>query len=947
MRRSFILFVLFAAALSLSAQKPGENRDPFPQGRGEPPYEMAGRQERRAPSLTFEDCTRWTVEAKGAEAGLYRSEDHPLFRRYNGKLMYRATDKVTEIVVRPQAPVPLADSVDCIDFWNYGAHWLWGKPDHRRAFQHYVLLRDGRGELHTINFVQSGYKGMVYRYWFLNHLRLPATLPRPLTFEGLLFRGRDVTDEEPLSIYLGPLYFYKEELAPLHFARDTSPLPFPMRRETILPPNKTERYRNRVAEGNGYVDLLYEGDDATLRYRVLTDDGPPLRLFLVRKKHKLALLHEGGIRLTGDVAARWHLQEQKLAGDTLFVTMVALTDDRSIPFRFFYTVRQKSLIVGMEELSDNGHVTEVALGSTGPLKKGMLFSVPFLNFNYAEAPRVLYDDGMFLFMQFDWYYSDASMLYTSFPGVEGGYATHNGGARYVPRTDGLRNPLHERLFITASPDVEEVFPTVDNPPSPMRSYQAGRLWRINGSADYAALCEEAGRLRSLGLEHLTIRYHEGFWRDGGESYTFRLEAAPGRGGNAAVKELVRCILSQGWRAGVYTNYTDLAPVNRNWDPDMMLRGPHGEWQVSWSRCYAPKPTRAVEYERTYAPLIHRMFGTNHSYCDVHTAVSPFSRVDYDARVPGAATFRKTFECYGQILLNEKVAYAGPVYSEGGNHWWYAGLVDGNYANARPALDRRPVFPAFQLLRLHTLEMDAGNVQATGRKYLAYTLAYGHIGICDGSEEEMMHRYYMLQPLQPHYVMVPVKAILYEKNGTYHTSSEALVQGLTERPRLKILYRSGLEVYINFGEEDWAIEAGGYSPVLPQYGFFAISSDGTTLALAGREPRLTDGRDADLMISPDLLYLDTRGKEVKGEMISGKGKIAMKKERFGWEIIPARTFGYFAFMPDIAGAGIEHVSIEALDREGMPLAKVPCYQEEGKNGFRSLAGAWKYRIVPVP
>ena len=45
--------------------------------------------------------------------------------------------------------------------------------------------------------------------------------------------------------------------------------------------------------------------------------------------------------------------------------------------------------------------------------------------------------------------------------------------------------------------------------------------------------------------------------------------------------------------------------------------------------------RSVEMEAKLAPQIQAKFGENHSYCDVHTAVTPFSRVDYDHRVPGA------------------------------------------------------------------------------------------------------------------------------------------------------------------------------------------------------------------------------------------------------------------------------------------------------------------------
>ncbi len=44
-----------------------------------------------------------------------------------------------------------------------------------------------------------------------------------------------------------------------------------------------------------------------------------------------------------------------------------------------------------------------------------------------------------------------------------------------------------------------------------------------------------------------------------------------------------------------------------------------------------------------------------AYCDVHTAVAPWDRVDYDRRVPGAGTFAATFYSYGEIMLHQKNA----------------------------------------------------------------------------------------------------------------------------------------------------------------------------------------------------------------------------------------------------------------------------------------------------
>ena len=935
-----VLF-LFSAAF---AQKSGENRDPDPQGKGVRPYEMKERTEERTPIITFEDCTQWLVESKGCEAGLYRSNDQLLYRDYAGKVIYKAIDRQSEITLKLKKAISFDNSWDCVNFWTYGVHWLWGEPNYKRAFKHYALIEDGAGKLHQINFVQSGVQGLVHKYWFMSHIKLSVDLRRPLKFIGIKFVGRNVTDDKPLSIYPGPIYAYREELKPLKFADYPKDLPFPVHKTTILPLNKTNKFINNISQNDKFVSFTYKGDDAELEYRVLFDGNFPLNIFLIHKDKTVKLLNGGEIVFADAGEASWQINKKRISGDTLWVETSAITAGRHIPFRFFYTIKQKSLIIGMRELTEEGHVSKVSLGNTAPVKEAKLFRIPFLNFDYAVAPRLLYADWLFYFTQFDWYYTNASKFYMEFPEIDGMSAVYNGGAQYIPKTDGVRNPLREKLFINVSPDVQEVFPTIDNPKSPMRSAQAHRLWRINGNPNHKELKEEARHLRALGIENLTIRYHEGIWRDGGESYTFRLQAASGRGGNAAVKELVDYIKSVGWRVGLYTNYTDFAPVNANWNEDWVMRGPKGEWKVSWSRCYAPKPMIALEVERHNAPIIHEMFGSNHSYCDVHTAVSPMSRVDYDYRVPGAATFRRTFECFGLLLLNEKRAYTGPVYSEGANHWWYAGLTDGNYANTSPKLNKQPVFPDFQLLKIHPLEMDAGNVPAKGDEYLTYTLAYGHIGICDGDEAEMMKRYYMLQPLQEHYSMIPVKKIQYESGGKFYNTSKALVKGLNDKARLFVEYQSGFKVYANFSDEPWQISDGGRKFSLPKFGFYAAAADKNVWALAGSSDKFS--ANVDLMHSPEMYYLDSKDNWYFSDELSGKGKIALKKETFGWEIIPARKFKEFAFSPALIGLDRVNLRIEALKENGLPLKDIDTRWSRGKLFVVGQADSvFKYRIVP--
>ncbi|MCF6357986.1 MAG: hypothetical protein L3J54_09300, partial [Draconibacterium sp.] len=761
-----LLLIFLVLPTSLFAQKRGMNTDPFQSKKGEKPYEMANRLEDKTPVATFEDCTKWIVETKNCDANLYHTEEEKLFRKYSGKLVFKPTAKESEITLRLENPIQLNDDWDCIDFWNWGAHWLWGEPAWQTAFRHYALIEDANGELHELSFSQSGYAGMVHKYWFLSHIKLNEDIVLPAKFVGFRFKAfRGIVNEEQV-FYLGPIYIYKENLAELKFEKWPDKLPFPLRKETILPSNKSNNFQNSVIENGDNFEFIYNGSDTKITFIVKPAEGVLNGIYIKQNKKERPLNRNAAILFQDEEEAKWQIEKSEIINDTLFLNTTAKTGSKSLRFKIWYTINQKSLIIGILENEKTGSVTQIKLGETETAKNAKLVNVPFLIYGENRVPNILYSDGLFFFKQFDWYYSDASDFLRGRNTINDGWAIYNAGVRYIPKTNGVRNPVREKLFITVSPDVQEVLPTVDNPKSPMKSMMADRLWMIEGSPDHDYLKNQANKLRALGLEKVAVRYHEGIWRDGGESYTFRTKTAPGRGGNEAVKKLVKYVKDKDWLVGLYSNYTDFAPVNENWNPDWIKRGPKGEWQVSWSRCYAPKPMIAVEQERKFAPQIHEQFGTNHSYCDVHTAVSPIARVDYDYRVPGAATFRRTYECYGLLLMNEKRAYHGPVYSEGNYHWWYAGLVDGNYGNARPKLDKTAVFPDFQLLKIHPLEMDGGNVYKEGAEYLAYTLAYGHIGILNGETDERVKRYAMLQPLQKYYSMVPVKTISYFDDGEY-------------------------------------------------------------------------------------------------------------------------------------------------------------------------------------
>ncbi|MCZ7637033.1 MAG: hypothetical protein M5U12_13945 [Verrucomicrobia bacterium] len=301
-----------------------------------------------------------------------------------------------------------------------------------------------------------------------------------------------------------------------------------------------------------------------------------------------------------------------------------------------------------------------------------------------------------------------------------------------------------------------------------------RLWQESwGPENYEQQMQRSRRLRAYGLAQLIQCNHEITWRDAGESFTLRTRAAPRRGGDAALARYVAHQRDLGWLSGLYSNYTDFAPVNEHWSPDWVQRMSDGNWRTAWPRNYALKPLKAVEFDALLAPQIKEKFQPNSAYTDVHTAVAPWNYVDYDARVPGAGTFAQTLYAYGELLRHDSEVYGGPVFSEGTYHWLYAGLADGNYAlvyDGRP-LALEPLLPVFDLLELHPKQCDIGmgwtahfcdplgdwkrpeNLDRAIDRFLLHTLAYGHIGwLVEEAHgiDRTCRSYYMLQQVQARY-----------------------------------------------------------------------------------------------------------------------------------------------------------------------------------------------------
>ncbi len=865
------------------------------------PYEMTGRSEPRPPLVSFDDPSGWSATAEGCQGRCERSAAQHLWYPHTTRVGYQGGPGGV-VTLRPSAPLAVHADCDCLEMWIYGNRWEFAPPPDVPPVVISALITDEAGAESELPLTT-----IRWEEWWLVHRRLPAQM-RPAALSGLIIRGVDCRQER--SIWLGPLYLFREPMEPLSFETQPSPnlifpegqrmgvhrgasrLPFPTRPDTIAPicsdPVRTRVWRISART----YGLEASGRLGTVRYEYTPRTGGLSEVRCTWNGRPACVpMQQGGVEIDGGIPVGATLIDHRLDGARV-ITRFRISGQWELEYRLGISGRSLTIDVQCR----GGHATGLDVGRVAETHVIRLLQPPFLTLGTID-PLILAAETpggrCFISVFDDWYRSNASQLWCDTGRYPDG-ARLNGGARYLPRTDGTRNDLYERIVLTVAPTYEEALPFVPNPPASGARDAGTRLWQESwGPADYQREIDRVTRLHSFGIEKMTLCNHEITWRDGGESFTFRTEPAPGKGGAAALQRYVATVKALGWRCGLYTNYTDFAPVNRYWHESMIARNGDKQMITAWPRCYAVKFPRSVEYDARLSREIKRRFDPDSAYTDVHTALMPWAYTDYDARVPGAGAFAPLFYAYGQLLLNDQKVY-GAAFSEGSYHWMYAGLATGNYALAYQSrgLHERPLDVAFALHRIHPLECDIGmgwtanyirtavTPDADVDRFVAATMAYGHIGwlVEDHYGMERVGRcYYMLQQLQSRYALVRPRRIRYgDGQGGWESASEAACSGLLDESRLHVEYVNGLNLYVNGSNSDWSISLRNHSWVLPPWGWLAFDGRGFLEVSAWR-----DGHRFDYVLSPEYEYLDGRGiRTTMGALCTEHG-VALRRRPKGW------------------------------------------------------------------
>ena len=820
----------------------------------------AGRTSDEGPmDWTMSDPSGWRVEADGAEAAFAADAGHALFADATCRLDYRKTgEKDGRVDLFAPKPIDVPDDADTISVWCWGNN-SYGRPASNPAVTVHGIFLTGSGRRYIWEFVN-----VAHTRWCKFYVRIIPYLRGQLGANAKLlgFSVRKIRNPETRFLCLGPTAVFRQELKPISFAAR------PKRGVSVFDgaPQGANTGEGRLAFPNSPRTVLpaAKSPDPDLEFR-LPEDPTDWDSLAVRRK--------GGEWIRFAV------------GGGVFPPEAAKTAKISF-------VRDGDSLVADVVRSEPG-VEEVRFGAVEAPEGSVRVPVPYWSYGekgWTNRPAVVAMKvgarPLFLAATPDWTQSNASEMYVG-GGVRGLVA--NGGVRYVPKTDGRRNGCYERFVWNFSETFEDVLPTIPNPPSPYLA-RAGRCaWYpqfVEGSAtNFAAIVGYWRGLRERGIRHLMASDYGWYFSDrsgvtkvspfGEGSSTPRLRASDFWGGDAALRRYADILQGElGYQFTPYEDYSDLKAINAFWDPDRVSRNRDGSMQYAWTACYAPKPVWAVAACLEFAPPFKAAYGNRAKYSDVLTCVTPWSRTDYDARVPGAGTFAQTYYAFGELLERSKHVWQGPVYSEGGMHWMYAGLADGNYAQDQEYnLPENPWLVDFDLRRIHPLSCNFGmgdfamfyvkGLESAPKgqsvdRMLTATAAFGHSVYLWPGYEGAQRSYFLLQGLAAHYAAAKVADIRYvDADGRCHRTSEAILNGVYRRSQVVVRYTDGTVVAANGSlAEPMTVRDGKL--VLPPNGFYGRSGDGSAEAFLGE----IDGHRAEWARSPEYRYYNGRGKRTR-------------------------------------------------------------------------------------
>ncbi len=441
-------------------------------------------------------------------------------------------------------------------------------------------------------------------------------------------------------------------------------------------------------------------------------------------------------------------------GDTVTATWRMQLGTISFDYQYQFSMRERTLVIRVAELNSATAASGFALDRSMTINptepKARPIVVPSL-----PLFHLLLSNKMFTSLYFDWETTQAS-TFTPYPEWQypDNSVNYSQYAEYHPRTDGRRNVLKETIFLTVSPDLDDVLPTLSGPVAPMKNKAADRIvlsyfspfpWLLKGTPrdiDPRHL-NYLDSLRHLEIGNLAVIVKN--WNNGQFDNRYPVvfpvatweswENSPrgwrppgGGGGQSNLLRLRNKIVNDPnypYDFALHENYVDFYTNTKHkwgWNQQRAALNSDGSLlrgftHPRFGKIPVMKPSWIGDYARYWSGRIASTLHPTWGYLDVQSAVPPWQRMDYDAssankRPRDAGKLLATLEAYRATPAVLRSLYHGPVTGEGMYACLYAGYFDdfdGTILTADPRVNgvRAPLLVDFDLREIHPRSTEHG------------------------------------------------------------------------------------------------------------------------------------------------------------------------------------------------------------------------------------------------
>jgi hypothetical protein len=536
------------------------------------------------------------------------------------------------------------------------------------------------------------------------------------------------------------------------------------------------------------------------------------------------------------------------SADTLFASWKMQYGAYSLLYNYKIFISARTLVIGVT--AQNPIAAELTLERCKNVLNPKTIPIPYLPFF-----NVLYTNNVFVSMFFDWEKTGASEINSLDDIFSSTSVYYSQYARYSKNTNGIRNLVNEKIYLTTSPSLTDVLPNIPNPVSTLKSVSSNHIVFDSWHYGFSTALNDVMLCHNAGINNLWVIIHN--WQYGGydNMYPDVMPANVAQGGNSALIALSDSCANYNYLFALHENYVDFYPNAPSYNQNDLSKNPDGSFKLSWYnpstgiQAYQMKPSKSANYLNIFSPQIHQSFSTTASFLDVHSAANPSNIVDYDANVANSGTFKQTMQLYRQLAGLLRTHHTGPVSGEGYYHFLYAGYFDDAEAQINTGKQngywqscRLPLLVDFQLNKIHSLmcvhgvgyyerffSLNGGAQSSnqfpldTTLIYIATELAYGNAGFIPFSDRVTNFlavaklEYKHVLPAQQLYANASVVSITYDDNGQAIDASQYIknhpttfddITSVDFMSKVKVVYNNGTVVYVNrHPTQSWQVTPG--------------------------------------------------------------------------------------------------------------------------------------------